>query len=189
MKLVFMLSLGLKATALAQSMRVQMNYKPYFNRPTPIILYENSNKHSFKRVKCRLASHKRPNVLLNGVYAYITPVPGITLSQNGHEQVLKFAPNHSLNTNVSVGQTLYDFGRTNALIRLAADNAQIARGNYEVIRQSLAYQVAAAYYSVGFLQQAILVQDSVIRTAGATVKIVYKTKPRFNMTFIPNRFE
>ncbi|UFH56043.1 TolC family protein [Spirosoma sp. KNUC1025] len=114
----------------------------------------------------------RPNVAVNGSYAYITPVPSVTFPINGQDAVLKLAPNNSLNANVSVGQTIYDFGRTDAAVRQAADNVQILRRTYELTQQTLGYQVAAAYYGVGFIQQAIAVQDSVIKTAGANVKLL-----------------
>ena len=114
----------------------------------------------------------RPNVNLNGNYTYITPVPQFAVPLNGQEVVAKLAPNHSLNGNVAVGQTIYDFGRTDAAIRQAQDNVQLLRRNQEITRQNLGYQVAAAYYGVGFLQRGLIVQDSVIKTAGANVQLL-----------------
>ena len=114
----------------------------------------------------------RPNVSLNGNYTYITPVPQFAIPVNGQEVVAKLAPNNSINTNVSIGQTIYDFGRTDAAVRQATDNVQVLRRNLELTQQSLAYQVAAAYYGVGFLQRSLIVQDSVIRTAGANVRLL-----------------
>lgn len=114
----------------------------------------------------------RPQVNLNGSYTYITPVPSVTFPINGTEAVLKLAPNNNINGNVSVGQTIYDFGRTTASIQQAADNVQILRRNFELTQQTVGYQVAAAYYGIGYLQQAIVVQDSVIRTAGANVRLL-----------------
>lgn len=114
----------------------------------------------------------RPNVNLNGSYTYITPVPQFAVSLNGRDVVAKLAPNNSLNGNVSVGQTIYDFGRTNAAVRQATDNVQVLRRNLEITQQALAYQVAAAYYGIGFLQRGLTVQDSVIKTAGANVRLL-----------------
>ena len=114
----------------------------------------------------------RPNVNLNGSYTYITPVPQFGLSINGRDVVAKLAPNNSLNGNVSIGQTIYDFGRTDAAIRQATDNVQVLRRSLEITQQNLAYQVAAAYYGIGFLQRGLIVQDSVIRTASANVRLL-----------------
>lgn len=114
----------------------------------------------------------RPTVDLNGSYTYITPVPQFALSLNGEDVVAKLAPNNSLNGNVSVGQTIYDFGRTEAAVRQAADNVQVLRRSLEVSQQNLAYQVATVYYGIGFLQRGLSVQDSVIKTASANVRLL-----------------
>ncbi len=114
----------------------------------------------------------RPNVNLNGNYAYITPVPQFTVPLNGQEVIAKLGPNHSLNGNVSIGQTIYDFGRTTSAVQQAEDNVQVLRRSLDISRQNLAYQVAGAYYGVGFLQRGLIVQDSVIKTAGANVQLL-----------------
>ncbi|WP_077924238.1 TolC family protein [Spirosoma sp. 209] len=114
----------------------------------------------------------RPTVNLNGSYTYLTPVPQVTFPVNGQDATLKLAPNNNLNGNVSIGQTIYDFGRTDASVRQAADNVQVLRRGLEITQQNLAFQVAAAYYGVGFLQRSLVVQDSVIRTAGANVRLL-----------------
>lgn len=114
----------------------------------------------------------RPNVNLNGSYTYITPVPQFAVPINGQEVLAKLAPNNNINANVAVGQTIYDFGRTEAAVRQAQDNVQVLRRSLEVSQLNLAYQVAAAYYGVGFLQRSLAVQDSVIKTAGANVRLL-----------------
>lgn len=114
----------------------------------------------------------RPSAALNGTYTYVTPVPQFAIPLNGQEVVAKLAPNNNINANVSVGQTIYDFGRTDAAIKQAADNVQILRRNFELTQQTLGYQVAAAYYGIGYLQQGIIVQDSVIKTAAANVRLL-----------------
>ncbi len=114
----------------------------------------------------------RPNVNGNASYQYITPVAQATLPVDGVNRTLQFQPNHNVNAYVGVGQTIYDWGRTNAAVKQAADNVQVLRRGLEITQQSLAYQVAAAYYGVGFLQRSLSVQDSVIQTAGANVKLL-----------------
>ncbi|GAB3729171.1 TolC family protein [Spirosoma lituiforme] len=114
----------------------------------------------------------RPNVNGNASYQYVTPVAKATLPIDGVNRTLQFQPNHNLNANIGVGQTIYDWGRTNASVKQAADNAQVLRRGFEITQQALAYQVAAAYYGVGFLQRSLSVQDSVIQTAGANVRLL-----------------
>ncbi len=114
----------------------------------------------------------RPNVSGNATYQYLNPVAKATLPIDGVNRTLQFAPNHNLNANIGIGQTIYDWGRTNASVKQAADNVQVLRRNLEITQQTLAFQVAAAYYGVGFLQKSLAVQDSVIRTAGANVRLL-----------------
>ncbi|WP_310587872.1 TolC family protein [Larkinella arboricola] len=113
----------------------------------------------------------QPNIAGNGSYQYLTPVAKATLPVNGNETTIQFQPNHNFNANIGIGQTLYDFGRTDASIRQAVDHVQILKRNLELTQQNLAYQVAAAYYGVGFLQKSIIVQDSVIQVAQRNIQI------------------
>ncbi|MFD1143895.1 TolC family protein [Larkinella insperata] len=113
----------------------------------------------------------QPNITGNGSYQYLTPVAKATLPVNGNETTIQFQPNHNFNANVGVGQTLYDFGRTDASIRQALDNTQILKRNLELTQQNLGYQVAAAYYGIGFLQKSLVVQDSVIQVAQRNIQI------------------
>ena len=101
----------------------------------------------------------KPNVSGNASYQYLNPVAKATLPIDGVDRTLQFAPNHNLNAYFGVGQTIYDWG-------------QVLRRSMEITQQTLAFQVAAAYYGVGFLQKSLSVQDSVIRTAGANVRLL-----------------
>jgi outer membrane protein len=114
----------------------------------------------------------KPNVTGNASYQYLNPVAQTTFPVNGQEVLLKFQPNHNVNANVTAGQTLYDFGRTDAAVRRAGDNLQLLRRGQEVTRHNLAYQVAAGYYGVGFIRKSLVVQDSVIKTASNNVRIL-----------------
>lgn len=114
----------------------------------------------------------KPNVSGNASYQYVNPVAKATLPVNGRDQTIQFQPNHNVNAYVGVGQTIYDWGRTNAAVRQASDNVQLLRRTMDITQQNLAYQVAAAYYAIGFLQRSLIVQDSVISTAGANVKLL-----------------
>ncbi len=114
----------------------------------------------------------KPNVSGNASYQYLNPVAKATIPFNGRDQTIQFQPNHNVNANIGVGQTIYDWGRTNAAVRQATDNVQILRRSLEISQQNLGYQVAAAYYGVGFLQRSLIVQDSVIKTASANVRLL-----------------
>lgn len=114
----------------------------------------------------------KPTVNGNASYQYVTPVAQATLPVDGVNRTIQFQPNHNVNANLGVNQTIYDWGRTNAAVRQATGNVQILQRSLEITQQTLAYQVAAAYYGVGFLQRSLSVQDSVIQTAGANVRLL-----------------
>lgn len=114
----------------------------------------------------------KPLVSVNGTYQYINPVPKATLPVDGRNVELQFQPNHNINGNLSVSQSIYDFGRTDAAVQRAGDNLRIAQRQQELTRHNLTYQVAAAYYGIGFIQRSMAVQDSVIRTAANNVTIL-----------------
>ncbi|MGM9506114.1 TolC family protein [Larkinella sp. GY13] len=113
----------------------------------------------------------QPNITGNGIYQYVTPVAKATLPVNGQDATIQFQPNHNLNANIGIGQTLYDFGRTDASIKQAVDQVQLLRRNLELTRQNLGYQVAAVYYGIGFLEKSMVVQDSVIKVAQGNIQI------------------
>lgn len=113
-----------------------------------------------------------PNLTGNASYLYVNPVPQAVFPINGRDVNLQFQPHHNLNANLSVNQSVYDFGRTRANMQRAQDNVQILQRNLETTRHNLAYQVAAAYYGIGFLQRSLIVQDSVIKTAASNVQVL-----------------
>lgn len=113
-----------------------------------------------------------PTVSGNGAYQYINPVPQATFPLNGRDVSLQFVPHHNLNANIGVSVPLYDWGRTQANIRRIQEDVLLAKHNLELTQHNLAYQVAAAYYGIGFLQKSLVVQDSVIQTATANIQII-----------------
>lgn len=114
----------------------------------------------------------KPSVTGNASYQYLTPVAKATLPVGGQDRVVQFQPNHNVNAYLGVGQTIYDWGRTKTAIERARDNTQLLKRTLDLTQHNLGYQVAAAYYGVGFVRKAISVQDSVIKTAAANVKIL-----------------
>ncbi len=114
----------------------------------------------------------KPTVTGNASYQYLTPVAKATLPVGGQDRVIQFQPNHNVNAYLGVGQTIYDWGRTKTAIDRANDNTQLLKRTLDLTQHNLGYQVAAAYYGVGFIRKAISVQDSVIKTAAANVKVL-----------------
>ncbi len=99
-----------------------------------------------------------PVIAGNGYYTYVTPLSKANL--NGHE--FKFQPNNNWNFNISVNQTIWDFGKTNALIAKSKAELLSATTNIEQAKAQMASQVATVYYSMVYLKKAIIVEDSIL---------------------------
>ncbi len=114
----------------------------------------------------------QPVVTGNASYQYLNPVARTTFPLNGRDVAVQFQPNHNVNTNLSVVAPIYDWGRTKAAVDRARGEVQTAKDNLELTRFNLAYQVTATYYSIGFLQRSLAVQDSVIKTTGENIQVI-----------------
>ena len=108
------------------------------------------------------ALQTKPTIGANGAYNYVAPVPKIPFTINGETKDFQIAPNHNVNTGVSITEPLIDFGRTKLAIERARLDVQQAKNNVAYNRSQLAAQVANIYYTVIYLQRAIAIQDSVI---------------------------
>ncbi|GHB85491.1 TolC family protein [Persicitalea jodogahamensis] len=111
-----------------------------------------------------------PFVNGNLSYTYLTPVAQAALPTPDGPKTLQFIPHNNYNFNVSAGYALYDFGKTDLSIRQARENVLTQRHSLELTKQNLAYQVAQLYYSIGFLQKSIQVQDDVIATSAKLIE-------------------
>ncbi len=113
-----------------------------------------------------------PVVTGGASYQYLNPVAKTTIPVNGRDVSVQFQPNHNVNASLNVVAPIYDWGRTKASVDRANGDLQTTKDNLELTRFNLAYQVAAAYYGVGFLQRSLTVQDSVIKTAGENIQVI-----------------
>lgn len=114
----------------------------------------------------------KPTVSANGTYTYVAPVPKIPFTINGETKDFQFAPNHNVNTGISVVEPLIDFGRTRLAIERARLDVQQAKNNVEYNKAQLAAQIANVYYTIVYLRQAIAIQDSVIAVLEENKKLM-----------------
>lgn len=96
-----------------------------------------------------------PQLSANAGYARIDPTG---FAQFGSQQ-FAFIPNDNYNFNLGLQFNIYDFGRTNAGVRLAKNGRQIAENTLLLTKQELAFATIQIYYQIHFLQEAIKVQD------------------------------
>ncbi|MFZ6008836.1 MAG: TolC family protein [Bacteroidota bacterium] len=114
-----------------------------------------------------------PSVAGNASYNYIDPV-GQASFPTGPDQTrsIQFQPQHNYNANVSLNQVIWDFGKTQSQIEKAKSDLQLQQYNTDALKLQLASQVANVYYTLIYLKQAIVVQDSIISFYEQNKKIV-----------------
>lgn len=115
----------------------------------------------------------QPNIALNGSYNYLSPVSKMELPITipGFSG-FQFMPNHNYNTNLSVQQTVWDFGRTNANVQKAKNDKTQLADNLKANELYLAYQVAAIYNSIILLNKNMVLQDEQIKFAQENFKLI-----------------
>jgi outer membrane protein len=114
-----------------------------------------------------------PSVTGVASYTYLNPISQKEFPVGpGQTQLLQFQPNNNYNLNVGVSQLIWDFGKTKAQVEKAKADLLTSRQNIEGGKLQLAAQVAGIYYSLIYLSQAALVQDSVISFYEQNLKIV-----------------
>ena len=116
-----------------------------------------------------------PTVNGTASYSYISPVAQtnfVTGPNPSDVRTLQFQPNNNVNFNVGLNQVLWDFGKTQAQIEKAKADLLVTKQNTESAKLQVAAQVAAIYYSMIYLKQAALVQDSVINYFEESKKVI-----------------
>ncbi len=102
-----------------------------------------------------------PDISFEGEYVRIGPVPQFELAGGGP---LDLAPRNNYDLHVGLSQTLYDFGKRDAAIRLAETSHQTATDNIDLIKFNLAYQTIGVFNNLLILRQRIDVLDEQLQT-------------------------
>lgn len=132
---------------------------------------ENAVNTANEKVKFNQLSNS-PNVAAIGSYTFIQPVAKVIFPVNGVDKSFQFQPEHNLYTNINANYTILDFGRLKATIERAKDDILYAKHNIENVKFQLATQVASNYYTICFLQQVVIVQDSILNILEENKKII-----------------
>ena len=106
-------------------------------------------------------SARYPDVSFDGEYVRIGPVPQFNLPGQGP---LELAPYNNYDLHLGLRQTLYDFGKTKANVRLAEMSRQTAADRVELVKFNLAYQTMSVFNSILILHQRIAVLDEQLQT-------------------------
>lgn len=99
-----------------------------------------------------------PVVAAEGRYSRIGPVAKLDFDNRAFE----LFPANSYMADVSLHQTLYDWGKREAAVEQARTGEQAAAGNVHLVKSRLAYRTIGAFYAIIFLRDEIAVQDGEI---------------------------
>lgn len=102
-----------------------------------------------------------PNVDATASYARIGPVQELTFPGFGTFQLYP-ADNYSASLNCY--ETIFDFGKTSKNIAFAKEIKNLNQQTVEQVKQKLAFATIAIYYTIVYLQEAIVINKEQLKT-------------------------
>lgn len=97
-----------------------------------------------------------PNVDLSASYSHIGPTSQITIPEMG---TFSLYPADNYSATLNYNQVLYDFGKTEKNVAMENLNKGLAKLSVEQLKQRLSINIAANYYSLLFLKEAIIIKN------------------------------
>jgi outer membrane protein len=106
-------------------------------------------------------------------YTRIGPAPSFNFPDIGK---ISLVPANNYSTSIDYHQSIYDFGKTESEIAVETENRELAKLNIDQIKQRLAITVVNTFYSLSYLQEAIIIKEKQISTLQAHLDFVNKKK-------------
>jgi outer membrane protein len=97
-----------------------------------------------------------PTLDFNAAYSNIGPVVKLTIPDMGTFQLY---PENNYSAGINLMQTIYDFGRTRTNVSLETENKLISEQTLEQVKQKLSVMAVANFYTLAFLQAAIIIKQ------------------------------
>jgi outer membrane protein TolC len=97
-----------------------------------------------------------PNISLSSSYSHLGPVSSISFPGLGTFNMYA-ADNYSAAINLN--QTIYDFGKTAKNVAYANQNSELTKLGENQIKQQLSFIIIGNFFSLVYLQKAILIKD------------------------------
>jgi len=109
-----------------------------------------------------IRSNWLPTVSGDASYRFNAPAPSIDFPTSSGPKSFQFFPYNNYNAEVTLNQLLYDFGKTRAQLQKSNADRKLNQDNIDLLKNTIAYQVAQIYYTITFLEDAIKVQNNQI---------------------------
>ena len=114
-----------------------------------------------------------PDIDFGAGYTLIGPVPSISVPNLGS---FDMAPANNYNATINIRQTIYDFSKTKASIKVAESNKEIAEKNIDLVKQKLSLLTITSYYVVAYLQEAVHIKDMQLKILEQHLDFVTRQK-------------
>lgn len=112
-----------------------------------------------------------PNIDLSASYSHIGPTSQISIPEMG---TFSLYPADNYSAALNYNQLLYDFGKSEKSVALENLNKELALLSVEQLKQRLSLNLAANYYSLLFLKEAIAIKNQEIANLNEHLLFVKK---------------
>ena len=102
-----------------------------------------------------------PDIDVTASYTRLAPVTKFNFPGFGN---IQFFPENNYVTALNYRQNIYDFGKTSGNIKLETENKALLLKNVELVKQKLTLITTNTFFSLVFLQDAIIIKDEELRT-------------------------
>ena len=106
-------------------------------------------------------SARLPNIDFLAGYTHVAPIPSITIPDLG---AFKMGANDNFNSVVSIHENIYTFSKTDRNIELQESTKDITSANADLVKERLTYITALNYYTLVYLQEALIIRNLQIET-------------------------
>jgi outer membrane protein len=115
----------------------------------------------------------QPTVDGNASFTRIGPAPSFDFPGFGK---ISLAPANNYNTSIDYHQNIYDFGKTASEVAVETENRELAKLSIDQIKQRLAITVVNSFYTLTYLEEALIIKDKQITTLHEHLDFVNKKK-------------
>lgn len=102
-----------------------------------------------------------PDVDVSANYTFLAPDPILSFPGFGN---IQFYPVNNFAGSLNIRQNLYDFGKTSNNVKVESQNKALVLKNIDLLKQKLALATTNTFFSLVFLQDAIVIKDEELRT-------------------------
>ena len=113
-----------------------------------------------------------PNIDATGSYTRLGPKSGI----NFGPEFFQLYPLNNFNAAIGINENIYDFGKTQKNIDYENGNMELAKESVEQVKQKLSMLSTSTFYTLLYLQDAIIIKEEQVKTLNEHLAFIEKKK-------------